>query len=113
MRRLSRPYRAQQRHMDLTMLWPVITDVTDSMDHAKSAFACHAFNDPAWTIDLCDSEIYVIIDALDTGGPPEWKLRCPKCGTRDSLCSPEPPRNMPCSAECGATMRLDLPQLKP
>ena len=38
----------QQRTQDLLILWPVCKANAPTLDHAKAAFAVHAFNDPAW-----------------------------------------------------------------
>jgi hypothetical protein len=43
--------------MDLLLLWPACKEQARDLDHAKAAFAVHAFNDPAWVRfyegDLC------------------------------------------------------------
>lgn len=39
---------ARQRAIDLEILWPQCKAMAPDMDHARAAFAVHAFNDPAW-----------------------------------------------------------------
>jgi hypothetical protein len=34
--------------MDLMCLWPACVRQARDLDHARAAFAVHAFNDPAW-----------------------------------------------------------------
>jgi hypothetical protein len=46
-------WRARQRRIDLEILWPICVRGANDLDHAKAAFAMHAFNDPAW---LCLGE---------------------------------------------------------
>lgn len=38
----------QQRRIDLQILWPICRDKAKSLDHARAAFAVHAFNEIAW-----------------------------------------------------------------
>ncbi len=53
----------RQREIDLQILWPVCRDSAKDIDHAKAAFAFHAFNDKAWTC-LGEQKICSLIDAL-------------------------------------------------
>lgn len=39
---------ARCRKTDLEVLWPTCVEQARDLDHAKAAFAVHAFNDPAW-----------------------------------------------------------------
>ncbi len=39
---------ARQRKIDLMCLWPACVRQARDLDHARAAFAVHAFNDPAW-----------------------------------------------------------------
>jgi hypothetical protein len=70
-------WRAQQRRIDLEILWPTckreaanveryggewLADI-DALEAAKVAFAVHAFNDPAW-LCLGDEMIIATIDNL-------------------------------------------------
>jgi hypothetical protein len=104
--------RERQRSMDLQMLWPVCVDLSPDMTRARMAFAVHAFQDPAWTTDFSDEQLYQIIEALGAPGSlPEWHLLCPNCGTRDSIMAAEAPRKLECSGGCGAFMELNLPLL--
>lgn len=41
-------WRAGKRRTDLNILWPICKEQAQNLDHAKAAFAVHAFNDPAW-----------------------------------------------------------------
>jgi hypothetical protein len=54
---LIRHWHARQRAIDLDILWPSCRDQATTLDHARAAFAVHAFNDPAW-IELGEDEIY-------------------------------------------------------
>ena len=63
MRWLIRYWRQRQRAIDLATLWPACKEHARDLDHAKQAFAMHAFNDPAWQI-LGDDELKRQIDAL-------------------------------------------------
>jgi hypothetical protein len=58
------------RRLDLEILWPICCQRADNLDHAKAAFAVHAFHDRAW-LCLGEREILRQIDALQplpTGG---------------------------------------------
>jgi hypothetical protein len=63
MRWLMNWWRQRQRSIDLSILWPVCKEKATDLDHAKAAFAMHAFHDPAW-LALGDDEIKRQIDAL-------------------------------------------------
>jgi hypothetical protein len=54
---------ARLRRIDMKILWPACVDGAQSLDHAKAAFAAHAFHDPAWQF-LGEQETYNFIDAL-------------------------------------------------
>jgi len=64
-------WRAEQRAIDLRVLWPVCKREAQEADlpgiepleAARAAFAIHAFNDPAWR-RLGDEEIMRRIDDL-------------------------------------------------
>ena len=56
-------WRARQRDIDLRILWPVCKENARDLDHAKAAFAYHAFHDGAW-LHLGDAEIARQIEAL-------------------------------------------------
>lgn len=56
-------WRARQRKVDLAILWPVCVENAPDLDHAKAAFAVHAFSDPAWQ-DFNDDELKRFIDGL-------------------------------------------------
>ena len=60
---LLRRWHARQRAIDLQILWPSCKQVAHDLDHAKAAFAFHAFHDPAW-LELGEDEICKRIDAL-------------------------------------------------
>jgi hypothetical protein len=55
--------RARQRAIDIDILWPSCRDQTDDLDHARAAFAMHAFHDRAWLV-LGDDEIARQIERL-------------------------------------------------
>ena len=50
------------RRIDMQVLWPACVEKAPDLDHAKAAFAAHAFNDPAWLV-LGLPEIMRQIDA--------------------------------------------------
>jgi hypothetical protein len=54
-------WRARQRQIDLEILWPTCKELAPDLDHAKAAFAVHAFNDTAWLCLGAD----VIVAAID------------------------------------------------
>jgi hypothetical protein len=47
----------------MEILWPSCKQSARDLDHAKSAFAMHAFNDEAYS-DLSHDEIVRLIDEL-------------------------------------------------
>jgi len=53
-------WHAQKRSIDMDILWPTCKSEAEkaglTMDHAKAAFAFHAFNDNAWLV-LGEEEI--------------------------------------------------------
>lgn len=64
---LMRPWRAQQRAVDLRVLWPAVKQEAMArgmgLDQARAAFAVHALHDPAW-LCLGEKEIARRIDGL-------------------------------------------------
>jgi hypothetical protein len=60
-RRVLAWWRAYQRSIDLEILWPICKREAADLDHAKAAFAVHAFHDPAW---LCLGAV-AIIEAIE------------------------------------------------
>lgn len=54
---------AQQRSIDLMILWPACKAEAHDLDHAKGAFAVHAFHDRAW-LCLGEDAIIAFIDGL-------------------------------------------------
>jgi hypothetical protein len=55
-------WHARQRRIDLDILWPICRREANDLDHAKAAFAVHAYHDPAW-LELGD-ELFPFIDRL-------------------------------------------------
>jgi hypothetical protein len=55
---------ARQRKIDLAVLWPICCKHAKDIDHAKAAFAAHAFNDPAW-LRLGKGEVAQRINKLE------------------------------------------------
>jgi hypothetical protein len=41
-------FNERRRRIDIDILWPSCVALAPDIDHAKAAFAMHAFNDPAW-----------------------------------------------------------------
>jgi hypothetical protein len=62
-------WHARCRAIDLQLLWPTCCDLAIDLDHAKAAFAVHAFADPAWMC-LGHDRIVQEIEALR---PPQEK----------------------------------------
>jgi hypothetical protein len=56
-------YNEQRRRNDVELLWPSCVKQAPDLDHAKAAFAFHAFNDEAWK-PLGPDEIARRIDRL-------------------------------------------------
>ena len=56
-------WRHRQRRYDLQILWPICKKEARDMDHAKAAFAYHAFNDPAW-LCLGEEQLIAAIERL-------------------------------------------------
>jgi hypothetical protein len=54
---------ARCRRLDLELLWPSCLDYAPTIQHAKAAFAVHAFNDRAWMV-LGEQEVTRLIDGL-------------------------------------------------
>jgi hypothetical protein len=55
---------ARQRRLDLDLLWPACKEKAKDLDHAKVAFAFHAFHDKAW-LWLGEDHIRQILKALE------------------------------------------------
>ena len=62
-RAFMRHYNARRRAIDIDILWPTCVAFAQDLDHAKAAFAVHAFHDDAW-LELGGHEIARSIDAL-------------------------------------------------
>lgn len=60
---LQRWWWARQRAIDMEILWPQCKRLAADLDHAKAAFAVHAFNDAAW-VRHYQYDLYKVIDAL-------------------------------------------------
>lgn len=56
-------WHARQRKIDMDILWPVCVEQACDLDHAKAAFAMHAFNDEAWMF-LGRDAVHRFIDEL-------------------------------------------------
>lgn len=53
-RRLQRWWWARQRAVDLNVLWPQCKRLSPTIDHARAAFAVHAYSDAAWVREYGD-----------------------------------------------------------
>jgi len=53
----------RRRQLDVSVLWPICKEIAHDLDHARTAFALHAFKDPAWRA-LGEEEIARRVDAL-------------------------------------------------
>jgi hypothetical protein len=56
-------WHARQRRIDLDILWPICRREANDLDHAKAAFAVHAYRDPAW-LELGEDDLFAFIDRL-------------------------------------------------
>lgn len=56
-------WHARQRRIDTEILWPTCIAGANDLGHARTAFAAHCFNDPAW-LALGDDEIERRINKL-------------------------------------------------
>lgn len=56
--------RKRQREADLKILWPICKRDAPDLEHAKFVFAFHANNEPAWTKDYTEEELYHFINNL-------------------------------------------------
>lgn len=63
MRWLRNWYNERRRNIDLQILWPACKEQAPDLDHARAAFAMHAFHDDAWRC-LGEKEIYNRISEL-------------------------------------------------
>ena len=54
---------AHLRRIDLAVFWPTCKEQAQDLDHAKAAFAVHAFRDAPW-LWLGEDEIVRLIDGL-------------------------------------------------
>lgn len=63
MRWLTRYFRKRQRHIDMTILWPVIKEKAETIDKAREAFNYHTTIDSAWS-DLTNEQRLKITNAL-------------------------------------------------
>ena len=43
-------YYRRLRKLDLDIMWPICKEKAIDLDHAKAAFAYHAFHDRAWLV---------------------------------------------------------------
>lgn len=62
---IRRWWNRRRRRIDMDILWPTCLAQARDLDHAKAAFAVHAFNDQAWTDDFTHDEIVEFIDKLE------------------------------------------------
>ncbi len=66
LRSIQRHVDHRRRSFDLDVLWPACKEGSEgSIEHAKAAFAVHAFNDRAWTDYFSKEELKAFIDALE------------------------------------------------
>jgi hypothetical protein len=64
MRWLRNWWWARQRAIDMQILWPTCKKQAVDLDHAKAAFAMHAFADPAW-VRFYEGRLFDVIDKLE------------------------------------------------
>jgi hypothetical protein len=63
-------WHARQRAIDIDILWPACCRNAQDLDHAKAAFAKHAFHDEAW-LCLGENEILTQINRLELRPAPD------------------------------------------
>ena len=87
---------ARMRRIDMEILWPTCLEQTHSLDHAKAAFAYHAFHDPAW-LELGEDAIIEFIDGLGTTNLPVADRRTIYSESNDPRLEPDyqPPARVP------------------
>lgn len=56
---------ARQREQDMQLLWPVCKEQAPTLEHAKAAFAVHAYDDPCWIDYYGHDELRAFIDNLE------------------------------------------------
>lgn len=56
--------RKRRRDLDVMIFWPSCKKTSESVRQARAAFAYHAMNDPAWTVDMTDHEIIEFVGEL-------------------------------------------------
>jgi hypothetical protein len=61
---IVRWWHARQRALDLKILWPQCCRAAPDLEHAKAAFAFHAYHDKAWR-ELGEGGIFRFIDRLE------------------------------------------------
>ena len=61
---IIRWWHKRQRDIDLQCLWPSCCELAPDLDHAKMAFAMHAFHDHAW-MEMGESNVKAFIDRLE------------------------------------------------
>lgn len=61
---LMKRWYARCRKIDLQILWPICVKYSVTLDHAKAAFAVHAFEDKAWMV-LGEEGVTDFIDKLE------------------------------------------------
>lgn len=62
--RLRNWWWARQRAIDLAILWPSCKEQAKDLDHAKAAFAFHAFNDAAWVGFYGEERLISVIEEM-------------------------------------------------
>ena len=60
---------AQQRAIDLRVLWPQCCELALNLHAARAAFALHAFKDAAWIEFYGHDRLVRYIDAMTEHGP--------------------------------------------
>jgi hypothetical protein len=55
---------ARQRAVDLQILWPTCKGHAPDLDHARAAFAVHAFQDPCWVDHYGEDQLKHVISGM-------------------------------------------------
>lgn len=58
-------YDKHRRSIDLSVLWPICCQASDTIDQARAAFALHVLGDAAWVRHYSEEELLEFIDNLE------------------------------------------------
>lgn len=56
-------WRARQRAIDITSLWPACLELTVNREDARALFGLHVLQDPAW-LELGEEKLHDLLERL-------------------------------------------------